>query len=152
PRPYQRAAPYLLGTPFCHGKRFFGGNVAQFLKVELIHAAAIRLRDRDEVAADLNLFTLFRQMTEQMSDVPADSAYVRALQLKLGELVQLVKSERAIHGNFVRADLAIFLLFEIELVLNIADQLLQHIFECDHSDSAAKFINHHRAVRVLTQE
>src|SRR5438309_135929 len=91
-------------------------------------------------------------MTEQMGDVPADSAYVRALQLKLGELVQLVKSERAIHGKFVRADLAKFLLFEIELVLNITNQFLQYILERDHSDSAAKFINHQCKMRVLAQE
>src|SRR5947209_4270148 len=107
----KRAAAYLLGTRFCRGRRFFFGSVAQFLKVELIHAAAIRLRDRDEVVADLNLFTLFRQMTEQMGDVPSDSAYVRALQLKLGELVQLVKSERSVHAEFVRVDLSKFLLF-----------------------------------------
>src|SRR5438874_12364711 len=91
-------------------------------------------------------------MTQQMGNVPADGAYVRALQLKFGELVQLVKPQRAVYGKFVCADLAKFFLFEIELVLNIANQFFQYIFESDHSDSAAKFIYNHREVRVLTQE
>src|SRR5437870_3259459 len=87
-----------------------------------------------------------------MSNITADGAYIRALELKLGEIVQFIKPERSVHAKFVRADLAKFFLFEIELVLNIADQLLQHIFKCNHPDSAAEFIDHDRQVRVLAQE
>src|SRR5439155_5019446 len=120
-----------------------------FLEMKLIDAAAIRLRNRDEVVVDLNLFALFRQMTEQMGDVPADGAHIRALQFKLGEFVQFVKSQSAVHGEFVCVNLAKLLLLKIELVLNITDQFLEHIFQRHHADRAAKFINYQRKMGVL---
>src|SRR6202008_3564097 len=43
-------------------------------------------------------------------------------------------------------------LLEIELVLNIAHQLLHYIFKCNHPDGAAEFIYYDRQVRVLVQE
>src|SRR6266516_2931031 len=87
-----------------------------------------------------------------MGNVTADGAYVGALQFKLGEIAQFIKSECSVHAELVCADLAKFFLLEIELVLNIADQLLQHIFKCDHPDSATEFIYHDCEVRVLAQE
>lgn len=53
---------------------------AQLLKMKLIYAATITLRNRNQIAVDLNLLPLFRQVTKQMCDVAADGAHVRALQ------------------------------------------------------------------------
>ena len=38
-------------------------DTAQFLKVKLIDASAVGLRNRDDIVVDLDLFALFRQMT-----------------------------------------------------------------------------------------
>src|SRR5207247_8997486 len=53
---------------------------AQFLKMKLIYTTTVALRNCDEIVIDLDLFALFREVTEQVRDVPADGAYVRALQ------------------------------------------------------------------------
>src|SRR5262249_17334493 len=82
------------------------GVTAQPLKMKLIYAATITLRDCNQIAVDVNLLPLLRQVTKQMCDVAADGAHVRALQFQLSELVQLVESERAVHSELVCADLA----------------------------------------------
>src|SRR5262249_4676526 len=56
------------------------GSAAQFFKMELIHTTTVALRNRNKIAIDLDLFTLLRKVTEQMRDVTADGAHVRALQ------------------------------------------------------------------------
>src|SRR6266446_2101976 len=58
-----------------------GSVAAQFLKMKLIYTATVALRNCNEIVADLDLFTLFGQVTEQVRDVTANRAYVRALQI-----------------------------------------------------------------------
>src|SRR5260370_11121358 len=120
--------------------------------MKLIHAPAVGLRDRDEVIVDLNLLALFRQMAEEMRAVAADCTDVRAFQFQRGSITQLIKSKSTVHGELVLIDLPKFLLLRVELVLNIAHQLFEHIFKRDHADGAAKFVHHHGKMRVLSQE
>ena len=43
-------------------------------------------------------------------------------------------------------------LFGVELVLNIADQFFEHVFERHHADRAAKFVDHDGKVRMFAQK
>src|SRR5262249_286884 len=91
-------------------------------------------------------------MTEQMSNVPADGADVRTLQVQLREFVQLIKSKSSVYTEFVCIDFPKFFLFEIELVLDVPDQLLQHILQRHYAHSSAKLVDHKREMRVLAQK
>ena len=49
--------------------------------MKLIHAATVTLRNCNQIIIDLDLLSLFRQVTEQVRHVTADGTHVRALQL-----------------------------------------------------------------------
>ncbi len=87
-----------------------------------------------------------------MRDVTTDRAYVRALQFNSRDVLQLVKPERTGHRKFVVVDLAKLLLLRVELVLDVANQLFEHVFQCHHSDGPTKFIHHHGEMCVLAEE
>ena len=57
-----------------------GSAAAQLFKMKLVHAAAVTLRNCNQVIIDFDLLALFRQVTKQMRDVATDGAHVRALQ------------------------------------------------------------------------
>src|SRR5581483_3788985 len=87
-----------------------------------------------------------------MRDVSANGTHIRAFQVQFGQLIQLVKTQRAVDGEFIRADFAKLFFFEIELVLDIADQFFEHVFQSYDSNSSSEFIDHERQMGVLTQE
>ena len=91
-------------------------------------------------------------MPEQMGHVTADRADVRTFQFEFGEIVQLIKPERAVHGEFVRVDFLELGLVGVEFVLNVADQFLQHVFQRHHSNRPAEFVDHDCQVQVFTQK
>ncbi len=91
-------------------------------------------------------------MAKQMGNITANGAYVRAFQVKLYKIVQLIKPERSVNTKFVCVDFPKFFLFEIEFVLNVADQLLQDILQHHHPNCSAKLIHHQCKMRVLSQE
>ena len=45
---------------------------AQFFKMKLIYTATVALRNCNDIVADLDLFTLFGQVTEQVRHITAD--------------------------------------------------------------------------------
>ena len=89
--------------------------------MKLIHTATVTLRNCNQVIIDLDLLALFRQVTKQVRNVTANGAHVRALQFQFCELVQFVKTQRTVYGEFVCADLTKLFLFKIEFVLDITD-------------------------------
>src|SRR5581483_2412724 len=112
-----------------------------FFKVEQPDAAPVGLRDRDDIAVDARLLALLRQVPEQMRDVAADRADIRAFEFEAGEIVDFVKTERALDDKFILVDFAKFLLLDIELVLDVADDFLEHVVERNDADSAAVFVD-----------
>jgi hypothetical protein len=91
-------------------------------------------------------------MAEQMRDVTADRADVRAFQFEPDEVAQLVESQRAIDGKFVLVDFAKLGFLAVELVLDVANDFLEDVLERHHADGAAVFIDHDGEVGVLRQE
>src|SRR5947208_966595 len=91
-------------------------------------------------------------MPEQMGDVAADRTDVRAFQIQFCEIVQLIKAQRSVDGEFVGVNLLKLRLVAVEFVLNIADQLLHYVFEGGHSDRSAEFIDHDSEVGVLAEK
>src|SRR5262249_22307632 len=91
-------------------------------------------------------------MSEQVRYVTADRAHIGALQLESGELVQFVEAESAVDREFVSVDFLELGFLHVELILNIADQFLEHVFERDHADGTSKFVDHDREVRVFAQK
>src|SRR5260370_25446195 len=87
-----------------------------------------------------------------MSAITANGAYIRAFQVKFGEIVEFIKSERSVYAEFVCADLPKFFFFEIELVLNIADQLLKNVLQRHHANGSPKLIHHQCKMCVFAQE
>src|SRR6266446_2924379 len=82
----------------------------QPLKMQLANAATVGLGHSHAVIVDLYLLALFREMAKQVCDITANRAYVRTFQFELGEIVQLVEPERAVHRKFIRVDLFEFFL------------------------------------------
>ena len=87
-----------------------------------------------------------------MGDIAADGADVRAIEFETGGVTQFIKAERAVDDEFVFIDLAKFFLLRIELVLNIADQFLKHIFEGDHANCAAELVDNDGNMGVFTEK
>jgi len=57
------------------------------LEVELKNPATVRLRNGDEVPFDLDLFTLLRQMAQELNHVPANGRNLRVFQLEICEFL-----------------------------------------------------------------
>src|ERR1044071_353357 len=91
-------------------------------------------------------------MTEQMSHITTDGAHIRALQFQPSQVSKFIKSNRAINRKLVFVDLAELLFLGIELVLNIAHDFLEHVFQRHHSNRAAIFVHHNGKMRVLCQK
>src|SRR4029450_5226261 len=87
-----------------------------------------------------------------MGDVAANGADARAIEFKTGGVTQFIKAQRAVDDEFVFIDLAEFLLFRIELVLNVADQFLKHIFEGDHANRTAELVDNDGNMGVFSEK
>jgi hypothetical protein len=57
------------------------------LEMELKNPATVCLRNSDEVPFDLDLFTLLRQMAQELNHVPAYGRNLRVFQLEIREFL-----------------------------------------------------------------
>ena len=91
-------------------------------------------------------------MSKQMRHVTADRADVRTFQVELRKIIKLVETQRSIHAEFVSADFSKFLLLEVELVLNVANEFLQHILQGDQAHCPSEFIHNDCDVGVFAKK
>src|SRR5436190_740469 len=101
--------------------------------MKLVDAAAVGLSNGDDIVVDLHLLALLRQMPQQVGDISPDSAYVSTLQLNPSKIAKLVEPKRPVYGKLVFADLPELCFFRIELILNIPDQLFEHVLQRDNT-------------------
>src|SRR6187455_2675940 len=93
------------------------------------HPATVCLLDGDEIAFDPGLLAHLGEVPDLRGDVATDRADILALQLETNEVLEFVEPERPFHVEFVLVELSEFGGFPIELVLNVAHQLLEHVVE-----------------------
>src|SRR5205823_8815728 len=79
-------------------------------------------------------------------------AYVSTLQLNPGKIAKLVEPKRPVYGKLVFADLPELCFFRIELILNIPDQLFEHVLQRDNTNGTAEFVHHDREMGMSAQE
>src|SRR5581483_6680578 len=90
-----------------------------FFKVEQPDAAPVGLRDRDDIAVDARLLALLRQVPEQMRDVAADRADIRAFEFEAGEIVDFVKTERALDDKINEDEFVVELALGLDVIIDL---------------------------------
>ena len=98
----------------------------QLLEMQLTNPASIGLGNCDAVILDLDLFALFREMAQEVSDITTDRTDIGIFYFDVSQVAQLIKAEPASDDKFILVNLAEFGFLHVELVLDIADQFLEH--------------------------
>src|ERR1700730_1859364 len=121
--------------------------------MELKNPSTVRLGNGDEITLNLDLFALFRQMTQELHHVPANGGDFRIFQFKICQLFQFVEIQLALDDKFFFVEShELFDLFLVEFVLNLSDQLSDHVIESHDADCTSVLVHHHRKMRSFGQK
>ena len=116
---------------------------------ELMHAPRIGLRHLEMEAAELGFFAGFGQMAHFAGDHAADGVELVVAELAAEALVEIGdRRQRADQEAAVglRLDQFGFGLVDIVLVVDVADDLLEHVLDRDEAGDAAVFVDDDRHV------
>ncbi len=119
--------------------------------VDLARVAALDLEDQ---VAEPQLLAAMRHAAEMMGDQPADGIDLVVGEIgaeRLVELCDLGERAHAVAAVRRRDDVAGFLV-EVVFVLDVADDLLQHVLDGDQAGHAAVFVHHDREVVAVHAE
>src|SRR6266545_3313881 len=119
---------------------------------QLLDARALDLVDAEAQAVVLDLVAALRRAPELAEDEAADRVVVLLRQLDAELLVEVVDREGAVDADRVGVEPLDGLVRQVELVLDLADDLLEHVLERDDPDHVSVLVEDDRHVLVLLSE
>src|SRR5262249_38332314 len=122
------------------------------LDLEPLDPRALDVEDLEARSVVLDLVAALRRPAQEPEDEPADGVVILDRQLSVELLVEVVDRERAVDPPPALGQLLDRLVRAVELVLDLADDLLQQILERDDPLEVAVLVDHDRHVLVRATE
>ena len=118
-----------------------------------MHPAAVGVEHAEAVLADLGHFVALGQVAEGIHHQAADGVELAVGELGVEGFVEVLDRGQRLDQEVTgrqRFDVAVFL--DIVLVLDVADDLFQHVLDGHQASHAAVFVDHHGHVVVVGAE
>ena len=113
------------------------------------HAAALDLLGAEHQVAEADLVALLRNLAEEAEHQAADRVPFRVRQLDAEQLAEIVDGRATLDPVDAVGHRDELGLVRVVLVLDLADQLLEHVLERDQADDRAVLVGDQRRVELL---